>query len=74
MMPFEDHFVAKMKDLDIRSNDKIVVYDKMGMASSPRAFWMFKNYGVDVLILNGTFAKWENEKLPTESGELPSAW
>jgi thiosulfate/3-mercaptopyruvate sulfurtransferase len=74
MMPNEDHFVAKMKDLDIRSSDYIVVYDKINMMSAPRALWMFKNFGVDVLILNGTFSKWESEGLAIESGDKPSAW
>ena len=44
------------------------------MMSAPRALWMFKNFGVDVLILNGTFSKWESESLPIESGDKPSAW
>ncbi len=74
MMPNEDHFVAKMKELDIRSSDYIVVYDKINMMSAPRALWMFKNFGIDVLILNGTFSKWESEGLAIECGDKPSAW
>lgn len=74
MNPPEDHFVAKMKELDIRSNDTIVVYDKTGISNSARALWMFKNFGVDVALLNGTFAKWAAEKRPIETGDKPSAW
>lgn len=44
------------------------------MLSAPRAQWMFKNFGVDVLILNGTFSKWESECLPIEIGDNLSAW
>ena len=44
------------------------------MMSAPRALWMFKNFGVDVLILNGTFSKWESESLSVESGDKLSAW
>ena len=69
MMPSEEQFIASMKEIDVRSNDQIVVCDNNGMMSSARAFWMFKNFGVDVLLLNGTFAKWLNEKLPIESGD-----
>ena len=74
MNPPEDHFLAKMRELDIRSNDTIIVYDKTGMNNAPRALWMFKNYGVDVALLNGTFIKWEAEKRQVETGDKPSAW
>lgn len=63
-----------MKDLDVRSNDTIIVYDKTGMTNAPRALWMFKNMGIDVAILNGTFSKWEVEKRQTETGDKPTAW
>jgi len=74
MNPPEDHFLAKMKELDIRSNDTIIVYDKTGMNNAPRALWMFKNFGVDVVLLNGTFIKWDSEKRQVETGERPTAW
>jgi len=69
MNPSEDHFVNKMKELDIRSTDTIVIYDKTGMTNAPRALWMFKNFGIDVAILNGTFSKWLAEGKPTEEGD-----
>jgi 3-mercaptopyruvate sulfurtransferase SseA len=34
-----------MKHIDVRVNDYIVCYDKSGMLSSPRAYWMFKVFG-----------------------------
>lgn len=43
-----------MKQWDIRINDQIVVFDKIGMMSAPRAYWMLKNFGArNVSILNG---------------------
>lgn len=74
MNPSEDHFIAKMKELDVRSIDTIIVYDKTGMTNAPRALWMFKNFGVDVAILNGTFTKWEAEKRNIETGDKSTAW
>jgi len=74
MNPPEDYFVSKMKELDIRATDTIFVYDKTGMNNAPRALWMFKNFGVDVAILNGTYIKWEAEKRAIETGDRPSAW
>jgi thiosulfate/3-mercaptopyruvate sulfurtransferase len=64
-----------MKSLDVRITDTIVCYDKIGMLSAPRAFWMFKTFGAtNVYILNGTFSKWKKENRPTESGDNRAAW
>jgi thiosulfate/3-mercaptopyruvate sulfurtransferase len=64
-----------MKNIDVRVNDYIVCYDKCGMLSSPRAYWMFKIFGAKkVFILNGTFTKWKKENRPTESGDIREAW
>lgn len=59
----------------MRKNDLIVVYDKIGMVSAPRAYWLFKTFGVpNVRILNGTFSKWISESRPVDQGDEPSAW
>lgn len=59
MMPSDEQFIKLMKDMNVRKNDFIVVYDKYRMISAPRAFWMFKTFGIkDVYLLNGTFSKW----------------
>ncbi len=64
-----------MKDMDIRKSDHIVCYDKAGMLSSPRAFWMFNVFGAEnVYILNGTFEKWKTENRKIESGENENTW
>ena len=75
MLPPQDNFIFMMKSLDVRVTDTIVCYDKVGMLSSPRAYWMFKTFGVpNVYILNGTFTKWKKENRPTESGDNRAAW
>jgi thiosulfate/3-mercaptopyruvate sulfurtransferase len=75
MMPPVAQFIKEMQALNVRKNDTIVVYDKSGMLSSPRAFWMLKTFGAsNVFILNGTFSKWLNEKKSTESGDNERAW
>jgi len=59
MLPPNEQFSNELKKIDVRRSDTIVVYDKSGMLSSPRAFWMLKSFGaLDVRILNGTFSKW----------------
>ncbi len=75
MMPSEEQFAEEMLKINVRKNDLVVVYDKSGMLSAPRAFWMLKTFGLhNVFILNGTFSKWEAEKRQIESGDNERAW
>ena len=75
MMPTTEQFIHHMKMLDIRIKDTIVCYDKIGMISAPRAYYMFKTFGAqNVHILNGSFSKWKQESRPTESGDSEAAW
>ena len=63
-------FSTIIGDLGISNNDHVVVYDSLGIFSSPRVWWMFNFYGHSkVSILNGGFVKWLNEKKETESGK-----
>jgi len=51
-----------MRKLNIKKSDLIVVYDKLGMISAPRAFWVMRTFGApNVRILNGAFNKWQGE-------------
>lgn len=64
-----------MRKLDVRRSDLIVVYDKLGMLSAPRAFWLFKTFGIpNVKILNGTYSKWLAEGREIEKGDNETAW
>jgi thiosulfate/3-mercaptopyruvate sulfurtransferase len=64
-----------MQLLNVRKNDIIVVYDKIGMVSAPRAFWMLKAFGIEnVAILNGSFNKWIAEGRSVEDGDNDKAW
>ena len=64
-----------MKAINVRKNDYIVVYDKIGKVSAPRAYWILKTFGLkNVSILNGTFSKWVAEGRHTEDGDVEKAW
>jgi thiosulfate/3-mercaptopyruvate sulfurtransferase len=64
-----------MRKLNIKKSDLIVVYDKIGMISAPRAFWLMRTFGApNVRILNGVFNKWQAEQRKIESGDVDSAW
>lgn len=60
-----------MKKMDIRKSDSIIIYDRVNVFSSPRAFLTFKWFGHDnVRILNGGFPRYENLKGEVEKGDL----
>ena len=64
-----------MKAVGVRKSDIVVVYDKIGMISAPRAFWLFKTFGLEnVFLLNGVFNKWQAEGRAIESGDAEPAW
>ena len=75
MVPSTEQFTEAMKEVNVRRSDEVILYDKIGMVSAPRAFWLLKNFGVpNVRILNGSFHKWEHEKRPIEEGDNERAW
>lgn len=64
-----------MKAVNVSKNDIIVIYDKIGMISAPRAYWLFKTFGLEnVMILNGAFSKWLAEKREIDEGDKLNAW
>lgn len=71
MMPSEEIFRMYMKKLRIKNNDHlIVVYDRIGMITSPRVWFTFKVFGkVNVKVLDGGLPKWLAEDHPIESGK-----
>lgn len=67
MMPTPAHFQEHAQKLGVNQNSRIVVYDNIGVYSSPRARWMFKSMGHEhVAVLDGGLPEWVKE-FPTES-------
>ncbi len=67
MIPEERVFEAECRKLGINNNSLIVVYDNLGVYTSPRAWWMFKTMGhSQIAVLDGGLSAWKNENLPTE--------
>jgi thiosulfate/3-mercaptopyruvate sulfurtransferase len=70
MLPPPEKFSSRMRAMGIGDGSRIVVYDRAGMFSAPRVWWMFRVMGVeDVSVLNGGLPKWKREGRPLESGE-----
>ncbi len=65
--PSVTHFENSCRKLGINNTSKIVVYDKMGVFSSPRVWWMFKTMGHDaIVVLDGGLPDWINHNFETE--------
>ena len=59
MMPSPEFFTDEMQKMGVNHDSAIVVYDKVGVYSSPRAWWMFRAMGHDqVAVLDGGLPAW----------------
>ncbi|TPX45073.1 thiosulfate sulfurtransferase [Synchytrium endobioticum] len=68
MLPTAEEFSKHVGNMGISNSDHVVVYDSLGLFSSPRAWWTFRAFGHDaVSVLDGGFPKWLNENHPVET-------
>ncbi len=64
MLPDPEIFASECRKLGINSSSKIVVYDNLGIYSSPRVWWMFKIMGHETIaVLDGGLPEWKNKGL-----------
>jgi thiosulfate/3-mercaptopyruvate sulfurtransferase len=62
-----DEFQEQAQLLGINKETAIVVYDTIGIYTSPRVWWMFKSMGHDnIAVLDGGFPEWISNDFPTE--------
>ena len=62
-----EKFQQKAKQFGINNNHCIVVYDDLGIYSSPRVWWMFQLMGFEnIAVLDGGFPEWKAKKYPIE--------
>lgn len=60
-------FEKSAQELGINNNSCIVVYDDLGIYSSPRVWWMFQLMGFNnIAVLDGGIPAWKAKKHPTE--------
>lgn len=75
-MPSPEHFSKEVRRLGVNQESIVVVYDKLGLYSAPRAWWMFKVMGHEqVAVLDGGLPAWKQAGLPLnrEEATLPMA-
>lgn len=66
-IPAKEQFELECRKLGINNSSEIVIFDNLGIYSSPRAWWMFKVMGHDkVSVLDSGLNEWIKRKLPTE--------
>ena len=71
MLPGPTQFGEAAGKLGIGETDTVVVYDGLGLFSSPRVWWTFRIFGAkNVYILDGGLPAWKAEGRKTESGEV----
>lgn len=74
MLPSPEAFALAAGALGIADTDTIVVYDGLGMFSSPRVWWTFRLFGApNVFVLEGGLPKWKAQSRPLETGAVRRA-
>jgi len=67
MMPSAEVFTKECQKLGISKESILVVYDNLGIYTSPRVWWMFKVMGhSQIAVLDGGLSAWIQANLPTE--------
>ncbi|MDD8024283.1 MAG: 3-mercaptopyruvate sulfurtransferase [Paracoccaceae bacterium] len=67
MAPPVEKFVSRMRAMGVGDGHQVVVYDQMGVFSSPRVWWTFRLMGkMDIAVLDGGLPKWIAEGRETE--------
>jgi thiosulfate/3-mercaptopyruvate sulfurtransferase len=54
----------------VRRDDIVVVYDDLGGQSAARAWWLLRDAGVDVRVLDGALAGWRDAGYELETGDV----
>jgi len=75
-VPSAEQFQLECRKLGINGDSQIVVYDNLGIYSSPRVWWLFKSMGhEEVAVLDGGLPEWVKAGGKTEdkSGEIEIA-
>ena len=69
MVPSPQEFAQQVGALGVGDGCAVVVYDAGNYLGAPRAWWMFKLYGLaEVRVLEGGLAKWQAEGRAVASG------
>jgi len=69
MLPTPPAFATAVRRLGVGAGSSVVVYDTVGVFSSPRVWWSLRAMGhAKVFVLDGGLKKWVAEGHPVEAG------
>lgn len=69
-LPTAKQFAQKMGALGVPQGARVVVYDDSYVKTAARAWFILRQNGVPVAILDGGLGKWRAEGRPLDSGEV----
>ncbi|WP_428742672.1 sulfurtransferase [Tenacibaculum sp.] len=59
-IPSKEHFEEQVQKLGVNNDSCVVVYDDLGVYSSPRVWWLFNVFGFkNIAVLNGGLPAWK---------------
>src|SRR5438128_3022877 len=65
VIPTAERFAEKIAERGVANDDRVVVYDTVGLSSAGRAWWMLRLHGHDnVALLDGGLPTWTAEARP----------
>lgn len=74
MLPPPEAFVTHMARLGVGLNRPVIVYDRIGLFSAPRVWWMLRAMGhEDVRVLDGGLPAWVTQAGPLAQSHAPHA-
>ena len=69
MLPSAEKFGREVNKLGAGNNKRIICYDRVGLFSAARVWWMFKAFGHEnVAVLDGGLKRWLAKEHETQSG------
>jgi len=74
-LPDPDILEARLRDLGLRRQDRVVVYDDGPGFFAARLWWLLRWLGMErVQVLDGGFAAWKASGLPLSDHQRPREW
>ena len=66
----KDTFSKKVSEIGVKNTDHVICYDALGIFSSARVCWMFRQFGhQEVSILDGGLKNWKLKNLEIENSD-----
>lgn len=68
-LPGDEALTLAARRWGLRPGDRVVAYDGGGNLAAARAWWLLRDAGIDVRLLDGAWPAWVAAGLPVETGD-----